>query len=236
MPAYGDGTRYGSGAKYGSAPNPHNKMSKFKRDLKTDTIPNKTTEGQKIIDASASNADIGDVTAELAAFTASNGALAETASDIAKAQAEVTRLVAQQATDEPKWNADYEAYLLKIESSSMGSKILMATLPVPIYDPGAAPAVGAPVKVANLSVTIGDVPHELDVAWNPNVPKPLLYLLRMCEGTYNPAAMVQVGMPSGSKFTVPNLLAGHTYWFEVCAVGTGNQQGPWSDPATGMAV
>jgi len=236
MPSYGDGTRYGSGARYGSAPNPRNKMSKFKRELKDDTIPNKTTEGQKIIDASAGNASIGDVTVELAAFTAKNGALAQNASDLATAQAEVTRLVTQQDNIEPEWNADYEAYLLKIESNTKGSKVLMATLPVPTYEPGATTPAAAPSKVANLSATIGDMPRELDLAWNANLPKPLLYLLRMCEGAYNPAAMVQIGMPSASKFTAPNLLAGHTYWFEVCAVGTGNQQGPWSDPATGMAV
>lgn len=58
----------------------------------------------------------------------------------------------------------------------------------------------------------------------------------MCEGTYNQANIVQVGTPSGSIFTVENLIAGHTYWFEVAAVGSGNQQGPWSDPATGMAM
>ena len=85
-------------------------------------------------------------------------------------------------------------------------------------------------------MTIGDTARTIGTPWNPLRPKPRLRRVRRCEGPCNPAAMGQIGMPSASKFTARNLLAGHTYWFEVCAVGTGNQQGPWSDPATGMAV
>jgi len=47
---------------------------------------------------------------------------------------------------------------------------------------------------------------------------------------------VQIGTPTSSSFTATNLLPGHTYWFQVCAVGTGDRRGPLSDPAMGMAV
>jgi len=81
-------------------------------------------------------------------------------------------------------------------------------------------------------LTIGNTARTIDPSWNALRPKSRLCLVRMCEAACNPVAVLQVGMPSGSKFTVPNLLPGHTYWFKVCA---GNQQGPWSDPATGVA-
>ena len=43
MASYGDGTLYGSGARYDEPPNRRTKMSKLKRDLKKDSIPDKTT-------------------------------------------------------------------------------------------------------------------------------------------------------------------------------------------------
>ncbi len=236
MASYGDGTRYGSGARYDESSKRKTKMSKFKRDLKNDPIPNKTTRGEEIIAACTGNADLGTLTAELTAFTTSNGALKTTASDLAAAQAAVTTLAAQQATDEDTWNTDYEGLLAKMESNTKGEKVKMATTTVPTYEPGAAPPAGPPAKVTNLSMTIGDMPKELDFQWDNQRPKPRLFLVRICEGTYNQANMQVIGMPSGSKFTATNLLSGHTYWGEVAAVGSGNQQGPWSDPATGMAM
>ena len=61
----------------------------------------------------------------------------------------------------------------------------------------------------------------------------------MCAGTatgFNAADMAEIGTPSGSRFEKGGLTAGTYYWFQVCAVGTGDQRGPWSDPAVAMAV
>ena len=235
-PPYGDGTRHGSGARQGSASNPPLKMSKFKRDLKNDTIPNKTTRGKEIADASAGNAGIGNVTAELATFTTANGTLAQAASDLAVAQAAVTKLVTDQTTAEAAWNSAFELYLQRVEGNTKGDKALMSTTTVPTYDPGVSGPAAAIAQVQALSVTIGDTLHTLDLSWNAVRPKPRLYLVFMCEGTYDPTKMLQIGTPSASSFTATGLLPGHTYWFQVCAVSTGNHQGPLSDPATGMAV
>jgi len=48
--------------------------------------------------------------------------------------------------------------------------------------------------------------------------------------------MQAIGTASAAKFTARKLTAGTRYWFQVAAVGSVGQQGPWSDPAMGMAV
>jgi hypothetical protein len=211
-------------------------MSKLKRDLKTDKIPNKITRGTEIVTACTGNAALGDITAELAGFATANGSLGTTAGALATTQALATSQAGQQTTDNGVWDAKFEILCLKIEGNTEGNKIPMATSTIPTYDPGVSGPAAPAAQVLALSTSIGDVLHTLDLHWNAQHPKPLLYLVFMCEGTFNPAAMVQIGTPSSSSFTATNLLPGHTYWFQVCAVGTGDRKGPLSDPAMGMAV
>ena len=211
-------------------------MSKFKRDLKQAAIPNKTTRGAEITTACTGNAALGTVSTELAAFTAANTALTGVAGQIAATQAALTALVTQQAGAEKTWDTSFENLLKKIESNTQGDAVKMGSTTVATYEPGAstpAPALG---QVQNLSVTNGDMPHELDLHWNAANPRPLLYPVRMCEDPYDQSKMAQIGTPSASKFTAKNLTAGKKYWFEVAATGTGDQTGPWSDPATGTAI
>ena len=236
MATYGSGRRYGSGARYGEPDNHPKKMSKLRRELKEAPIDTKTSRGTEIITACTGNAALGDITAPLAAFSTSNGNLSSAAGTLAAREAAVDAAVPLQDAADADWNAKFETLLATIEGNTQGSKPAMATTTVGTYEPGPGTAAGTPAKITGLSVTIGDIPHSMDVQWNAQTPKPRIHILRMCEGAYNPANMVQIGMPSASKFTVRNLLAGHTYWFEVCAVAAGDQQGPWSDPATGMAV
>ena len=211
-------------------------MSKLKRDLKNDTIPNKTTRGAEITTACTANASIGTVTPELTAFSTANGALTTTASQLAAAQAAVTALVNLQAANEKTWDATFESLLVKIEGNTNGDKLKMGTTTVATYDPGVSTPTPAVVQVLSLSVTNGDMPHELDLSWNAQRPRPQIYMVRMCMGTYDQSKMVQIGTPTASQFTATNLTPGQVYWFEVCAVGTGNHQGPWSDPAMGTAI
>lgn len=212
-------------------------MSKFKRDLKSEAIPEKTTRGEQIVAACTGNADIGTVADELAAFTTANGALNTKHND-----AKTARMDAQNATDmqndaDAAWDVALENLLAKIESNTQGDAMKMGTTTVPTFEPGTAPPAGVPVKVANLSVSDGDGSDDLDLSWNAiRSPRPRLYLVRMCEDPYVQANMVQVGTPSASKFTKNGLTLGHTYWFEVAAVGSGGQQGPWSDPAKGTVA
>lgn len=211
-------------------------MSKLKRDLKSDPIPNKTTRGNEIFAACTGNVPLGTLTTELAAFGTANNNLKTTAAALAAAQATATSLVDQQAVQEKAWDAAFETLCLKLEANTHGDKIPLATTTLATYDPGISSPAPPAVQVLSLSVTIGDAAHTLDLQWNAQRPKPNVYLVFMCEGTFNPASMVQIGTPSSSSFTATGLLAGHTYWFQVCAVGTGDRRGPLSDPAMGMAV
>lgn len=237
MATYGSGVRYGSGARYGEPQSKRKKMSKFKRDLKEDTIPNKTTRGQQIIDACTGNTDIGTVTAELTAFTTANGDLGAKAN-----AAQTARMMAQNATTmqndaESSWDSAFENLLGKIESNTQGDAMKMGTTTVPTFEPGPQAPAGAPPKLMNVNVTDGDGTDDLDVAWNnPRPYRARLFLVRMCEDPYDQTKMVQVGTPSASRFTKDGLTLGTTYWFEACAVGSGGQQGPWSDPAKGTVA
>lgn len=211
-------------------------MSKLKRDLKSDSIPNKTTRGTEIVTACTGNVPLGTLTAELAAFATANNNLKTTAGNLATAQASATSLVDLQVVQEKAWDASFESLCLKLEGNTHGDKVPLGTTTISTYDPGVSTPSPTTPQVLSLSVSIGDAAHTLDLHWNAQRPKPLLYLVFMCEGTFNPANMVQIGTPSSSSFTATGLTAGHTYWFQVCAVGTGDRRGPLSDPAMGMAV
>jgi hypothetical protein len=213
-------------------------MSKFIRDLKRADIPTKTQRAQQIITAcAAANTAIGDVTAELAAFTSANGTL-----DAKYDAAQTARSTAQNATDAQTgaaaaWDTALEDLLAKIESNTKGEKAKMGTTTVETFEPGAQSPAGAPPKVENVTVTDGDGSDDLDVSWNAiRSPRPRAYLVRMCEEPYEQTKMAQVGAPSASKFTKDGLTLGKTYWFEVCALGSGNQQGPWSNPGRGTVA
>ena len=211
-------------------------MSKLRRDLKSDTIPNKTTRGTQIITACTGNTNIGTVTAPLAAFTAANDKLIEDAGKVQAAQAEVTRLVGVQDTSDAAWNTTFEALLGAIENNTAGDAAKLGTTTIETYEPGRGAATGAPAQVTSVAVTLGDLPGEQEVTWNANRPKPRVYIVRMCEDPFALNKMQQVGMPTGSRFVKAGQTAGKSYWFDVIAVGSGGQQGPPSDPAQGMAM
>lgn len=210
-------------------------MSKLRRDLKEQPIPIKVTEGARLINACTGNTAIGDVAAELTAFTAVNTQLGADNGNSEDAADEASRLLDVRDTTDGQWNVAFENLLQAAEKNTKGEKAKLDTLPVPNYEPGRAPAVGAPAKVTGVATSHGDNPGDVEVTWNGNRPKPLLYLLRMCEGPFDRAKMQQIATPSGSRHVVPGLTLGKEYWFELCAVGSNNQQGPWSEPARAIA-
>lgn len=210
-------------------------MSKFRRDLKKAPIPNKTTRGTEIIAACTGNAAIGDVAAPLAAFVAANGSLGTTAGQIATANAALTTLITHQGSDSRAWDVALETLLAAVESNTKGATEPMQTTTVATFEPGAGTPASAIGQVQNLHTSMGDMPHEQDLQWDANRPRPNVYILQMCDDPYDESRMVQIGTPSGSKFTAKNLTPGKK-WFRAAAVGTGDQHGPWSDPATGTVI
>lgn len=211
-------------------------MSKLKRDLKEEDIPRKVMRGEEIITACTGNAAIGTVATALTAFTTANTKLGADAGLAIAAQAEATRLVGIQNNSETAWNTAYETLLGTVEANTQGDRDKMRTTTVETYEPGRQAALGPPTKVLNVAVTLGDQPGEQEVTWDGNRPKPAIYKVRMCEDPFVEATMQEVGTPTGSRFVKGGLTAGKKYWWQVCAVGSGNQCGPWSDPATGMAI
>lgn len=236
--AHYDGTAtYDSGARYDEPASPRTKMSKLKRDLKRDPIPNKTTRGTEIVTACTGNAAIGAVSTELTAFTTANNSLKTAATTLATAQAAVTSAVTGQDSSEQTWNATFETLCLKLEGNTTGDKAKLSTTTIPTYEPGAGAPTPGVAQVTGLSVSIGDMPHELDLQWNAmRNPRAKVFLVRRCTGIYDPASLVQIGTPSASKFTAKALVPGTVYWFDVIAVFANEEQGPPSDPATGRAV
>ncbi|MEO6788987.1 MAG: hypothetical protein ABI318_22925 [Chthoniobacteraceae bacterium] len=211
-------------------------MSKLKRDLKRESIPEKTTRGTEITTACTGNAAIGTVTAELAAFTTANGGLGAAVGALATAHAAVDTAIINQDTAEQAWDAAFEALCIKLESNTTGDKAKLTTTTIPTYEPGAGGPASTPAQVLALSATTGDMPREIDLQWNAlRNPKPNVHLVFMCDDPYDLSKMQQIGTPTASKFTAKPATPGKK-WFQVCAVYTGGQQGPWSDPATGTAI
>ena len=211
-------------------------MSKLKRDLKTEPIPDKAMRGAQIITACTGNSNIGTVTTELTAFTTANTKLETDYNAAQAAAAHAIQLTTVQNDSDADWNAKLESLALVLERNTGGDKMKLETTTIDTFEPGRAPAVGAPAKVDNVKVTLGDMPHELEVTWDGLQPRPQMYLVKMCEDPYDATKLAQVGMVTGSRLVKGGLTGGKTYWFVIVAVGTGGRQGPPSDPATGMAT
>lgn len=211
-------------------------MSKLKRDLKEEPIPDKAMRGAQIIAACTGNANIGSVTTELAAFGTANTKLETDYNAAQVAASHAQQLTSVQNDSDADWNEAFETLLLAIEKNTKGDKMKLETTTIATFEPGRAPALGAPAKVGNVAVTLGDLPHEQEISWDGLQPRPQMYLVSMCEDPYDATKLVQVGMVTGSRFVKTNQTPGKAYWFVVTAVGSGGRQGPPSDPAQGMAT
>ena len=111
----------------------------------------------------------------------------------------------------------------------------MQTTTVPVTDPGAGAPAGAIAQVQNLHVSIGDMPREHDLQWDPVRPRPQIYVVQSCDDPYDESRMKEIATPTASRETVTQATPGKK-WYRVAAKGSGGKQGPWSNPATGTAI
>ena len=130
-------------------------MSKLKRDLKTEPIPDKAMRGAQIITACTGNSNIGTVTTELTAFTTANTKLETDYNAAQAAAAHAIQLTTVQNDSDADWNAKFESLALVLERNTGGDKMKLETTTIDTFEPGRAPAVGAPAKVGNVAVTLG---------------------------------------------------------------------------------
>ncbi|MBI3881209.1 MAG: fibronectin type III domain-containing protein [Verrucomicrobia bacterium] len=210
-------------------------MSKFKRDLKNDPIPDKTTRGDQIITASTGNAALGTIATELADFVTKNGKLLTDYNLANGSQAQTTHLVGVQNDSNGEWDVSYENLLVAIEKNTHGAKAIMDTTTVPTFEPGVHGPAPTPTKPTGLTVSRGDTTTALNPNWNGQNPHPRVFIIRMCEEPYLLSKMQQVGTSTASDYVKEGLTSGTKYWFDVIAVGSGGRQSPPSDPISGTA-
>ena len=212
---------------------------KLSRVLKLATIAQQLAATKPLTDALAANtAALGDTTAVSAELTAAAAELKTKSEDVTKAKGTLTAAVQLQALAVEKYKTKFEKVCSTCETNTENDAAKLALTGIPVIQQGGKPPAPPPGQVQNLHITTGDEEHELEPMWDGLKPKPRLFIVRMVEGTatsYDETKMVEVGRPTSSRFSVKNLKAGSYYWFQVCAVGSGDQQGPWSDPAVAMA-
>ena len=98
----------------------------------------------------------------------------------------------------------------------------------------AAP-VGPMPQVQNLHLSVGDNAGEIDYGHNP-VKGKRVYILQVTQDPAASTGWTQVATPTASKGTITDLVSGQRYWVRVCALGPGNDHGPWSEPAQMLAA
>ena len=235
MATYGQAI-YGQ-AVYGAVATAEKKrMSKFKRDPKGLPVTDKVALGKQAITNYGASTVVGDVTTELADFTAANGDL-----DAKNTAANTKRQEAVQATTELEnssavWDAKLEKLMSKTEDNTDNDKAKMETTGFATYEPGKATAVGTPAKVENLTASTGDNPGDADLQWNALKPRARMFEVRYIPGlTLDETKMQSGGTTTASRITIPGLVSGADHLFQVRAHGSSGLKGPWSDPARGRA-
>lgn len=212
------------------------KMSRVKRDMKTGPIPTKVQAARQFAAKCVENAaDLGDTVAESAAVVSAAESLETKYNTAQESRQTATDNTNIQNNAESALDTKVEDLMRKVESNTKGDKNKLIKTGLGVVEPGTGGPQGAPAQVANVRITQGDNPGELEISWNGLKPRPRLYLVRMCEAPYDQSKMQVIGMPSGSRYVKDGLTSGKEYWFEICGVGSGDQQGPWSGPENGRA-
>lgn len=211
--------------------------ARLSRGLKERPVADQINGTKPITDACAANvAQLGDTAAECTELTAAKAALETASNGVAAAKAGVTNAVNTQTNARTAFKDKFEKLCKKLESNTEGDQVKLDLSTIPTIPLGAQPPAEAPEQVQNLVITLGDNPGELDPTWDGQNPAPRFFKVRMNKGAAPvEAEMVEIGTPTASKMTKAGLESGAEYWFQVCAMGSGGKQGPWSDPAKGRA-
>ena len=208
-------------------------MSQVKLGLKDLNPDQKVQLGLEVVAALTGNGQFPTPTPPLNVITALTTGLQDaiTAQKAAQQAALMATLAVRAA--EGQFDAGLTTLGSYIQVASGGNETLILSAGVGVRSTGAA--VGTLPAPGGLSATNGDMPQEIDLHWNP-VPHASTYMVQY---TADPLTASSVWTPlppvTKSKTTAPGLTAGTRYWFHVATVGTAGQ-GPWSDPATRMAV
>ncbi len=209
-------------------------MARIKRDLKKKSVIDKTSQSGQIAKACEGNAQIGDVSDQLASFVGASTALEKAYQD-----AEIARDSAKQLTTvlnnaESAWNAAFETLCSAIEGATEGNAQKIMSSSLKVYERGHKPALGRPSAPQNLAAKIGSFDGTVNLTWE-KVHGRLVFVVQFKTFDGGEDSWRQVGMPTACKFTVKGLESGKKYWFRVAAIGTAGQS-PWSDPALCMAA
>lgn len=221
---------------YGAEPEqPRNtRMGNLSRDIKKLAYAQKIIELKKFVQKCQESTVIGDVAALIAPVSSAITKFETDVENTGKAKSAWSNMAAVQQVSENDLDTKTEKLMATIDLNTDGDPVKLGTTGLAVVTKGGKPANPPPAQVVNLNVSGGDNPGEQDLQWDPQSnPKPRLYKARYCVGAYDPTKMVDGGTATASKMTIPGLQSGAEHWFEVCAVGTGGQQGPWSDPAKG---
>lgn len=119
-----------------------------------------------------------------------------------------------------------------VEGAVLGDPAQLIALGYEVITEGATVA-AIMTQVLGLAATSGDDDGEIDLHWN-RVVGAMFYEIESSTDPNNPALWKSQTNSTASKTTIAGLPSGTRLWFRVRAVGTNEQRGPWSDPATKM--
>jgi hypothetical protein len=204
-------------------------MAQVKLSLQTRSIPEKIQFLRQVISQMTGNANFPTPNPPLADLTAEALALETAYNDAEESRAAAREATALQNAAEDNFDREFTLLGSYVEDTSGGdeAKILSSGIPVR----AATVPIGELPAPGNLFATDGDLDEEIDLGWD-RVRGSRSYLIQRSEDL---AAWSGDKVSTKSTFTYPGCTPGKKYWFRVAAIGAAGQ-GPWSDPATGMAV
>jgi len=164
----------------------------------------------------------------LADITTAADKLAVSKAAVDSAKATLAEKAAIQNTDETALQDLVTSEGRYVDNRAKGDKAIIESAGMPASDEPTP--VGELPQVANLSLTHGDNPGEVDASWN-SVPKKNNYTVQVTTDPIGSSAWVTRGNPTKSSMTIDALTSGTRAWVRVCANGTAGP-GAFSDPAT----
>jgi hypothetical protein len=227
---YDSGVHYDSGARYDDvAPPsfPKKRMAKPKLNLDQLSFDEKLTQANQIKTKLTGNATFPNPVPTLTAYgplitaaSASNAAWMDV--QLLSKQRTAERLAAYAALDAA--TVQLAAY---VEAASGGDAAKIESAGMSVRGQRTPPQV--PAQVLNLSLTTGDFPGTLDVAFDPTSGAKT-YELQTSPDPMSESSWVFKQSLAKSSGTIAGLTSGSKVWVRVRAVGAAGA-GPYSDPA-----
>lgn len=224
---YDSGLSWDSGARWDMSdaePKPKKPMAKVKLSLDAKSDADLIAFGQAHTEAMNGNANFPTPEPDAAAFDAATAAFQALVDNQAATDAAARAATAATRAGRVDYENAFRARAVYVDTASGGdeAKILSSGFDLR----GVPTAVGDLPAPTGFLATMGDMPGEIDLVWDP-VRGANVYLIE-CKKHTDAESWQFVKPVTASKATLDGMESGVEYAFRVAAVGAAGQ-GPWSD-------